>query len=134
MDLGAFSISIPVTDLDRSLTFYRALGFEVVGGEAEAGYQILRNGETTIGLFAFEGMEFEVPMLTFNPGLQQDMSSPSEFTDIREIRRRLLDASIAIEEDLDPEATGPAHLGLRDPDGHPILIDQFRNAPGTETG
>lgn len=129
MELGAFSISIPVTDLDRSRTYYEAFGFEVVGGDEEVGYQILRNGQTTIGLFAFEGMDFTEPMLTFNPGHDQDMSSPDGFTDIRDIRSRLLERGIDINQDLDPAETGPAHLGLHDPDGHPILIDQFRDAP-----
>jgi hypothetical protein len=61
------------------------------------------------------------------------MSSPDEFTDIRKIRKRLVDAGIAINQDLDPDESGPAHLGLHDPDGHPILIDQFRDAPDAAT-
>ncbi len=134
MELGAFSISIPVTDLARSRTYYEAFGFVVVGGDEETGYQILRNGSTTIGIFAFDGMDFTEPMLTFNPGHAQDMSEPGDFTDIRDIRQRLLDAGVAIDQDLDPTGTGPAHLGLHDPDGHPILIDQFRPAPGSDSG
>lgn len=130
MELGAFSISIPVTDLGRSRTYYEAFGFEVVGGAEDEQWLILRNEETTIGLFAFEGMDFNEPMLTFNPGLGQDMSNPDAFTDIREIRQRLVDAGVDINIDLDPEESGPASLGLHDPDGHPILIDQFRDAPG----
>lgn len=132
MDLGAFSISIPVSDLGRSRAYYEAFGFEVTGGDENEQWLILRNGDTTIGLFAFDAMPFDEPMLTFNPGLGQDMSEPDTFTDIREIRRRLLDAGIEIEGDLDPDESGPAHLGLRDPDGHHILIDQFRPAPGSE--
>lgn len=50
MELGAFSISLAVADLDASRTFYEALGFEVVGGEAEQNWLILRNGDHTIGL------------------------------------------------------------------------------------
>ena len=131
MELGAFSISIPVTDLARSREYYEEFGFEVVGGEEEEQWLILRNQQTTIGLFAFDGMDFTEPMLTFNPGHRQDMSSPDEFTDIREIRERLLGAGVEINIDLDPDETGPASLGLHDPDGHPILIDQFRPAPGS---
>ena len=82
-----------------------------------------------IGLFNFDGMDFTEPMLTFNPGLGQDMSNPESFTDIREIRQRLLAGGIEIDQDLDPDESGPASLGLHDPDGHPILIDQFRDAP-----
>jgi catechol 2,3-dioxygenase-like lactoylglutathione lyase family enzyme len=129
MELGAFSISIPVTDVARSRSYYEAFGFEVVGGNQDENWLILRNGATVIGLFAFEGMDFNEPMLTFNPGLGQDMSEPESFTDIRTIRQRLLDANVVIHNDLDPDDGGPASLGLRDPDGHPILIDQFRAAP-----
>ncbi len=129
MRLGAFSISIPVTDLKRSRAYYEAFGFEVVGGNEDEQWLILRNEGTVIGLFNFEGMDFTEPMLTFNPGHRQDMSSPESFTDIREIRQRLLDADVPIDTDLDPSERGPASLGLHDPDGHPILIDQFRDAP-----
>jgi catechol 2,3-dioxygenase-like lactoylglutathione lyase family enzyme len=129
MELGAFSISIPVTDLARSQAYYEAFGFEVVGGNEDEKWLILRNGATVIGWFNFDGMDFTEPMLTFNPGLAQDMSNPDSFTDIRVIRQRLLDAGVAIDIDLDPDQRGPASLGLHDPDGHPILIDQFRDAP-----
>jgi catechol 2,3-dioxygenase-like lactoylglutathione lyase family enzyme len=50
MELGAFSVSLAVKDLAASRTFYEALGFEVVGGEAEQNWLILRNGNHTIGL------------------------------------------------------------------------------------
>jgi lactoylglutathione lyase len=129
MELGAFSISIPVTDLGRSRAYYEAFGFEVVGGNEDEKWLILRNVATVIGLFNFDGMDFTEPMLTFNPGLGQDMSNPDSFIDIRVIRQRLLDAGVAIDIDLDPGQRGPASLGLHDPDGHPILIDQFRDAP-----
>mgnify|MGYP001820297554 CR=1 FL=1 len=129
MELGAFSISIPVTDLARSRAYYEAFGFEVVGGDEDEQWLILRNAAIVIGLFNFDGMDFTEPMLTFNPGLGQDMSEPDMFTDIREIRRRLLGAGVTIDADLDPDERGPASLALRDPDGHPILIDQFRDAP-----
>ena len=50
MDLGTFSVSLAVTDLAASRTFYRALGFESVGGDGTR-VEILRNGSATIGLF-----------------------------------------------------------------------------------
>ena len=65
MQLGAFSVSLSVSDLDASRAFYEALGFQAVGGMAEEGWLILRNGDSVIGLF--QGM-FEGNMLTFNPG------------------------------------------------------------------
>ena len=80
---------------------------------------------------------FEKNILTFNPGLGQDTERLGDFTDIRDIRNRLLEAGVEITTDLDPEGTGPASITLLDPDGNPILIDQFfprpeLGDPGTE--
>ena len=65
MELGAFSVSLTVQDLDASLSFYQKLGFEVFAGDASQNWLILKNGDHAIGLF--QGM-FEKNMLTFNPG------------------------------------------------------------------
>ncbi len=67
--LGAFSVSLAVKDLATSQAFYEKLGFKAVLGEADQGWQILRSGSTTIGLF--QGM-FERNILTFNPGWDGD--------------------------------------------------------------
>ena len=50
MDLGLFSISLTVKDLAASQAFYEKLGFVQTGGDAEANYLIMKNGETVIGL------------------------------------------------------------------------------------
>ena len=127
MDLGAFSISLSVADLGASRAFYEALGFTRTGGDDE-GYVIMVNGQAVVGLFT--GM-FEGNILTFNPGLS--LAGPLEtFEDIRDIRAELADAGIAIEEDLDPDGTGPAHFRLVDPDGNAILVDQFFARPGAD--
>ena len=43
MDLGAFSVSLSVKDIEASRDFYEKLGFEPVGGnaagETQAGHQ-----------------------------------------------------------------------------------------------
>ena len=138
LDLGCFSVSLAVSDLERSIDFYGALGFEVLGGEDR--WRILGNGRTKIGLF--EGL-FEDNILTFNPGLSQDWADdptalaaagpdggpgapePVEgFTDVREIERRLVDAGIEPTRRTETDA-GPDHVTLVDPDGNQILIDQF---------
>ena len=49
LDLGCFSVSLAVQDLERSVAFYRALGFHELGGGD--GYRILGNGPTKIGVF-----------------------------------------------------------------------------------
>ncbi|MDE0393397.1 MAG: VOC family protein [Gammaproteobacteria bacterium] len=127
MELGAFSISLSVSDLDASKSFYEKLGFRQTGGDG-TGYLIMVNGTTIVGLF--HGM-FEENILTFNPGLAQDTSRVEDFTDVREIRAALVSAGVKIATDTDPEGTGPAHIVVVDPDGNPVLIDQFFPKPGT---
>ena len=121
MDLGAFSISLAVADLETSREFYEKLGFELTGGDGDR-CCIMVNGVTVLGLFQ---QMFEKNILTFNPGLGQDTERLGDFTDIREIRKRLVEAGVEITADLDPEGTGPASITFLDPDGNPILIDQF---------
>ena len=127
MELGAFSVSLAVKDLQAAQAFYEKLGFVRTGGDGK-GYLILVNGGATIGLF--QGM-FEGNILTFNPGMRQDGSPLDRFTDIREIRASLAAAGIELTTDTDPDGAGPAHIAFRDPDGNAILIDQFFPKPGT---
>ncbi|GKY87282.1 VOC family protein [Sinisalibacter aestuarii] len=122
MHLGAFSVSLAVSDIAASRTFYEALGFTEAGGDQSQGWLVLRSGNTTIGLF--QGM-FEKNLLTFNPGWGPQ-ATPLEggFEDVRAIQAKLKDAGIALIEETDPEGTGPGYITLEDPDGNPILIDQ----------
>ncbi|WP_370325998.1 VOC family protein [Euzebya sp.] len=122
LDLGAFSISLTVADLEVSRDFYAALGFVVTGGGLDDNYLILRNGHAVIGLFS--GM-FDRNILTFNPGLSPSVGQLESFTDVREIQAHLREQGIELTETADPDSTGPAHITLVDPDGNPILIDQF---------
>ena len=123
MELGAFSISLAVKDIQASREFYSRLGFSDMGGVPEENWCILKNGNTVIGLF--QGM-FDRNMLTFNPGWAQDASELDEFTDVREIQKALLANGIALDMEADTSSEGPASLMLKDPDGNPILIDQHR--------
>lgn len=127
MNLGAFSMSLTVSDLGESRAFYEKLGFEQAGGDNEH-YLIMSNGLTVLGLF--QGM-FDKNILTFNPGLAQTKEQVSDFTDIRELRDRLVASGVEMTSDLDPESTGPASIAFVDPDGNPILIDQFFPKPGS---
>ena len=52
MELGAFSMSLAVKDIEASKDFYGKLGFEAIGGDASQNWLILRNGDYTIGLFS----------------------------------------------------------------------------------
>ena len=121
MELGAFSISLAVEDLEASRVFYEKFGFEVVGGEPSQNWQILRNGGHTIGLF--QGM-FERNIVTFNPGWDDQARPVETFTDVRELQRRLKAQGVPLVSEADEHSTGPASFVAVDPDGNPVLIDQ----------
>ncbi len=120
MQLGAFSISLAVKDLATSRAFYEKLGFEAFGGDGEH-YQIMKNGETVIGLF--QGM-FEQNILTFNPGWDQHCGAVDGATDVRQIADQLRAEGIElVQESLDGDS-GPGSFVVVDPDGNPVLLDQ----------
>ena len=121
MELGAFSVSLAVKDLQASRAFYEKLGFTAFHGEASQGWLILRNGATVIGLF--QGM-FEHNILTFNPGWDQGAQPLASFADVREVQQSLEAQGVALTVQADPNTTGPAHLVLSDPDGNVIMLDQ----------
>jgi len=121
MDLGAFSVSLAVKDLQASRSFYEQLGFTVFAGEPSQSWLILRNGDTVIGLF--QGM-FDRNMLTFNPGWDANADPLASFADVRELQRRLKAAGVELVREADESTTGPASILVLDPDGNPILVDQ----------
>ena len=53
MELGAFSVSLAVNDIEASRAFYENLGFEIMGGDATHNWLILRNGEKVLSLLHF---------------------------------------------------------------------------------
>jgi catechol 2,3-dioxygenase-like lactoylglutathione lyase family enzyme len=120
-DLGAFSVSLAVKDLEASRLFYEKFGFEVFGGDATQNYLILKNGSHVIGLF--QGM-FEKNILTFNPGWNQKGETLDSSTDIRELQRQLKSQGVEFASEADESTTGPASFSVVDPDGNPILVDQ----------
>ena len=123
MQLGAFSVSLAVKDIEASKRFYEKLGFSVFGGHQEQNWLILKNGEHVIGLF--QGM-FENNILTFNPGWDQAAKPLAGFTDVRELQRELKRNGVALTTEADEGTTGPASFMLSDPDGNLILVDQHR--------
>ena len=123
MELGAFSVSLAVKDLEASRAFYEKLGFAPFAGDAAQNWLILKNGDHVIGLF--QGM-FERNMLTFNPGWGQAAQPLDTFTDIRELQRALKARGVPLEHEADESTSGPASFLVRDPDGNPVLFDQHR--------
>jgi predicted lactoylglutathione lyase len=121
MELGAFSISLSVKDIEASKQFYENLGFAVFGGNIEQHYLIMKNGDSIIGLF--QGM-FENNILTFNPGWDSNAQELEDFPDVRDIQKQLKEKGVKIENEAEEDTSGPGSIMLRDPDGNAILIDQ----------
>jgi predicted enzyme related to lactoylglutathione lyase len=120
MELGAFSISLTVKDLEASRKFYEKFGFKAFVGDAKK-WLILKNGDHAIGLF--QGM-FEKNVLTFNPGWDSNAQKLPDFTDVRELQRKLKAQGVKLVNEADESTTGPASFIAVDPDGNPILVDQ----------
>jgi catechol 2,3-dioxygenase-like lactoylglutathione lyase family enzyme len=121
MELGAFSVSLAVKDIEASRSFYEKFGFKVFGGDATQNWLIMKNGDHVIGLF--QGM-FEKNVLTFNPGWDSNAQPLATFTDVRELQRQLKAQGVQLLEEADESTTGPAHFITADPDGNPIFVDQ----------
>lgn len=121
MQLGAFSVSLTVKDIQASKSFYEKFGFSVFGGNAAQNWLILKNGDCIIGLF--QGM-FEKNILTFNPGWDSNAQNVAAFTDVRELQRQIKAQGVALVQEADETTSGPASFVAVDPDGNPILVDQ----------
>ena len=123
MELGAFSISLKVKDIKKSVEFYEKLGFTYKGGNIDQNWIVLKNGSSVIGLF--QGY-IEENTLTFNPGWDQSASEVNPFTDVREIQKKLKEKGVKIDREANETTKGPEYIVLTDPDGNSILIDQHR--------
>ncbi len=121
MQLGNFSISLAVKDIEASKLFYEKLGFTVVGGNQSQNWLVMKNGDQKIGLF--QSM-FEKNILTFNPGWNSDAQKLETFTDVRELQHQLKNRGVELISEANESSTGPAHFTVADPDGNQILVDQ----------
>jgi len=126
MDLGNFSVSLAVKDIKASKAFYEKLDFEVVGGNLDQNWIVLRNGSARIGLF--QGM-FDKNIMTFNPGWTTDKQTLPDFTDVRELQRTFKARGLTLSTEADETTDGPAHFTVTDPDGNTLLVDQHVPRP-----
>jgi len=126
MQLGNFSVSLAVKDLEASRAFYEKLGMRVVFGSPKQSFLILQNETATIGLF--QGM-LEKNILTFNPGWDRNAAALPEFMDVREIQRTLEARGVKLATRADESSMGPASITVFDPDGNQILFDQHVPRP-----
>ena len=123
MELGAFSISLKVKDIKKSVEFYEKLGFTYKAGNIDQNWIVLKNGSSVIGFF--QGY-IEENTLTFNPGWDQSASEVNPFTDVIEIQKKLKEKGVKVDREANETTKGPEYIILTDPDGNPILIDQHR--------
>jgi len=121
MDLGNFSVSLAVKDIEASRLFYEKLGFKVFMGDQSQNWLIMKNGDHVIGLF--QGM-FDKNILTFNPGWDHNAEKLASFTDVRDLQRQLKAQGVQLQQEADESTTGRASFIVTDPDGNPILVDQ----------
>jgi catechol 2,3-dioxygenase-like lactoylglutathione lyase family enzyme len=121
MELGAFSISLAVKDIQASKAFYEKLGFRSFAGNPSQNWLIMKNEQHAIGLF--QGM-FDRNILTFNPGWDQNAQNLQTFTDVRDVQRQLKAQGVQFASEADESTKGPASFVVVDPDGNPILVDQ----------
>lgn len=125
MQLGNFSVSLAVKDLQASRAFYENLGFKARGGNGTS-WLVMQNDTAIIGLF--QGM-FPKNILTFNPGWDRDRNTPANFDDVRDLQKALKAKGIPFAVSADEASTGPASFMIVDPDGNQILVDQHVPKP-----
>lgn len=123
MNLGAFSVSLNVKNINASVSFYEKLGFKVFYGNIDEKWVIMKNGDCVIGLF--QGM-FEDNILTFNPGWDNNAKEVNPFIDVRELQKELKKQGIEFKTEVDENGEGPGYFVIQDPDGNTILFDQHR--------
>ena len=121
IELGAFSTSLAVKDIEASRQFYEKFGFQDFGGDASQNSLIMKNGGSVIGLFP--GMS-EKNTLRFNLCWDSNASRLDDYTDVRELQRRLKGQGVEQISEADQSTVGPASFIAVDPDGNPILVDQ----------
>ena len=71
MELGNFSVSLAVKDIQASKLFYEKLGFTAFAGDQSQNWLIMKNGDRNVGLF--QGM-FDK---TFSPSTRAGRAMPS---------------------------------------------------------
>jgi lactoylglutathione lyase len=110
MNLGAFSVSLAVKDIEASRRFYEKLGFKIFAGDASQDWLILKYED--LGLF--KGM-FEKNIFTFNPGWDSNAQKLDVFTDVRDLQRQLKAQGVMFQTEADEASTGPASFMILDP-------------------
>jgi len=112
VDLGWFVVSLNVADIERSLAFYQALGFQIANGSVESRVVTITKGNCRLALY--QGfLDPPVTQLIFWQG------------DVDAITKELTSKGLHFEPSK-AKGNGKGAM-LMDPDGHPLY---FVNLPG----
>src|SRR5580658_658825 len=106
MDLGYFETSLPVKDIEASMAFYEALGFERAEYAEDAATATMILGDCRLGLFQGH-LDPDRPQLIFWQGPVESVAGKAE------------QAGLNFRRALQHDAEGGAGFKLDDPDGHP---------------
>ncbi|KJD31199.1 hypothetical protein PW52_16800 [Tamlana sedimentorum] len=118
MNLGKFSLSLNVKDINKSLQFYTNLGFIIIDGghqneefkDSETmKWRILENSSVKIGLF--QGM-FDQNILSFHP------------LDLMNIQSLLKDSGVTFSKEAKQNDSMKSAIIL-DPDGNQIMFEEI---------
>lgn len=113
-------IEIFPADIEASLEFYAALGFEVVGRKEDPPYASIVRDDVRIGMV-------QAPA---QPAAQRAVPIGTEIVlavdDVRAERDRVVAAGIELAEDLQDREWGLTDLRVHDPDGYYLRITDRR--------
>jgi predicted lactoylglutathione lyase len=116
MDLGYFETSLPVKDIEASMAFYEALGFERADYDTINRTATVVLGDCRLGLY--QGcLDPDRPQLTFWEGPVEAVAQVAE--------RAALKTRVALRHD----AAGGGGLKLDDPDDNPLHFIRLKAAP-----
>jgi len=123
MDLGRFETSLDVKDIERSLAFYKALGFRQVDGGVDIRNVGLRKGDCRLSLYQGYLKPAETQLIFWQGNVEA-------------IARDLASKGVRFDEGWPKKDKNGAAAMLKDPDGHPLyfinLPVHFYNQPGHE--
>jgi len=109
MDLGYFETSLDVKDLDRSVAFYEALGFQAINGASEVGNVTMLRGDCRLGLYQGH-LDPPQTQLIFWQG------------DIGAIAGHVAAQGLSFFREPKKDDEGGGSFMLKDPDGNPLYF------------
>jgi lactoylglutathione lyase len=106
-------IEIFPADLDRSITFYEAVGFELTGrSDGPPRYASLRLGDVRLG--AAEAIAVDPRRRAYPVGTEVVI----EVDDVQQVRDGVAEAGVTLTEDLQQRPWGLVDFRITDPDGY----------------